>query len=103
MLNSDKEMANVTITTSKTVYNYEPRFLFISYGLAILSSTAAVLLGSFAFSQNGVSHDATVSSIATAMRNPEVSCLSFFTISPLPIFLGTTERPSWERALARLG
>ncbi|CAG8955351.1 hypothetical protein HYFRA_00011335 [Hymenoscyphus fraxineus] len=68
----NSEIANVTIRSTKTVYNYEPRFLFISYGLAILSSTIAVLLGSFAFSRNGVSHDTSVSSIATAMRNPEV-------------------------------
>ncbi|CAG8974075.1 hypothetical protein HYALB_00011874 [Hymenoscyphus albidus] len=71
----NREMANATIRSTKTVYNYEPRFLFISYDLAILSSTFAVLLGSFPFSRNGVSHDTSVSSIATAMRNSEVQKL----------------------------
>ena len=52
---------------------YEATNLFLAYGLAILFTIVSVIFGSYAFYLNGVSHDATVSTFAATMQNPEVS------------------------------
>jgi hypothetical protein len=76
-------MANVTITTTETVYLYTERNLLIAYTLAVACTTVTVLMGTFAFYRNGVAHDAVISTFAVTLRNPEVgfpSMLSKYTV-----------------------
>lgn len=72
VFHSNKEIANVTTTTTETIYLYQSTNLIISYSLAIVASTAAVILGSYSLYQNGASYDASVSAFATTMQNSEV-------------------------------
>jgi hypothetical protein len=64
---------NVTSQTILAVYTYQPRNLFVSYGLAILFSVLSVGVGVYSFHRNGASYDASFSSISVAMQNVEVS------------------------------
>ncbi|KAF2647353.1 hypothetical protein K491DRAFT_723503 [Lophiostoma macrostomum CBS 122681] len=65
-------LANVTSTTSATVYNYQPSKLFIAYGLSISLSTLAVLFGVNAIIMNGVSYDTKPTTFGIAMRRGKV-------------------------------
>jgi hypothetical protein len=78
---SNTVMANVTTTSTETVYLYEPLNLILVYSFVLGSSTIAVLCGMFAFYSNGVSHDASVSTFAVTMQDPE-ACCSLFDLNP---------------------
>lgn len=62
------------MTTSEpiNVYTYDPKNLFISYGIALFFALIANILGALAYVSNGVSHDNSFSSIVRATRNPDL-------------------------------
>ncbi|KUJ07565.1 uncharacterized protein LY89DRAFT_742794 [Mollisia scopiformis] len=67
-----------TIQTSNTVnkYQYHPFYLFVSYGLALLFSFIAALVGFYSIFLNGVSHSMSFSAIVAATRNSELDALT---------------------------
>jgi hypothetical protein len=67
-----------TIVTSITynIYQYHPFYLFLSYGLALLLSFIAALIGFYSLYLNGVSHSNSFSAIIATTRNPELDLLS---------------------------
>lgn len=69
-------MADVNTTLNKTVYLYESKNLVIVYSCMLIASTIAVVIGAFSFHTNGASYDASVSTFAIAMQNPEVCIFS---------------------------
>jgi hypothetical protein len=66
----------VTITKFVNVYTYDWRNLVISYAVAAAFALGAVLLGAFAFRQNGVSHVSSFSAIVATTRNVELDALT---------------------------
>lgn len=54
------------------VYVYDPKNLYLSYGIALFLALLAIILGALAYVSNGVSHDNSFSSIVRATRNPEL-------------------------------
>ncbi|OAL53864.1 hypothetical protein IQ07DRAFT_667990 [Pyrenochaeta sp. DS3sAY3a] len=62
-------VANVSQATPITVYAYQPRNLWLAYGIAIAFSFAGVALGLRALWLNGVAHDNSFSSIMATTRN----------------------------------
>ena len=71
-MHSNIVIANVTTTSTETVYLYEATNLILVYSIVLATSAAAVLFGTFAFYSNGVGYDASVSTFAVTMQNPEV-------------------------------
>jgi hypothetical protein len=71
-MHSNTVIANVTTTSTETVYLYESMNLVLVYSFVLGTSAIAVLIGTFAFHSNGVGHDAHVSTFAVTMQNPEV-------------------------------
>jgi hypothetical protein len=67
-----------TILTSNTVnkYQYHPFYLLLSYGLALLFSSIAAMIGFWAMHLNGVSHSMNFSAIVATTRNPELDALT---------------------------
>jgi hypothetical protein len=67
-----------TILTSNTVnkYQYHPFYLLFSYGLALLFSSIAAMIGFWAMHLNGVSHSMNFSAIVATTRNPELDALT---------------------------
>jgi hypothetical protein len=67
-----------TIVTSNTynIYQYRPFYLFLSYGLALLLSFIAALIGFYSMYMNGVSHSNSFSAMIATTRNPELDSLS---------------------------
>ena len=72
MFYSNTELANVTTITNLNVYSYAERDLLLSYGIALLASAVAVLLGGYSLYRNGVSHDSSPSTFASTMQSLEV-------------------------------
>lgn len=69
-------IANVTTTSMETVYIYEATNLILIYSFVLATSAAVVLFGTFALYSNGVDYDASVSTFAITMQNPDVSSLT---------------------------
>lgn len=65
-------MVNANFTTIQNVYDYRPQNLLISYGIVLIFTLMAVILGVFSFQRNGISYDNLVSTIGKSMQNPEV-------------------------------
>jgi hypothetical protein len=65
-------LANVTSTSTETVYLYEAKNLILVYSFVLASSAIAVSISAFAFISNGIGHDADVSTFAATLQNPEV-------------------------------
>jgi hypothetical protein len=63
---------NVTTTHPQNVYAYNPKNLYVAYGIALLFTLFANILGTMAYISNGVSHNNSFSSIVRATRNPEL-------------------------------
>ena len=61
-------------------YLYEPANLLWSYGSIIIGTAVVVVLGMWAFVQNGTSHDNLISSFGAVLQNPEV-CRTTLNIS----------------------
>ena len=66
---------NTTVlrTTTLNVYTYKSTSLFLAYGLAILTSLLANILGIIAYLSNGSAHDRNFSAILGATRERELS------------------------------
>lgn len=62
----------MTTTRPHNVYAYNPKNLFLAYGIALFFSLVANILGTLAYISNGVSHNNSFSSIVRATRNPEL-------------------------------
>ena len=63
---------NVTTTTPLNIYAYNPKNLYVAYGIALLFALFANILGTLAYLSNGVTHNNSFSSIVRATRNPEL-------------------------------
>lgn len=70
-----KVNATVLRTTTLNVYTYKSTSLFLAYGLAILTSLLANILGIIAYLSNGSAHDRNFSAILGATRERELSDL----------------------------
>ena len=64
------------ISTTHNIYSYEPRNLWISYGIAILLTLLCVIVGLFALHYNGVAHSNAFSAIIATTRNQELDEVS---------------------------
>jgi hypothetical protein len=66
-----------TLVTSNTVnvYEYSPRFLVLSYAIALFLSCFATAIGLYSLYLNGVSHSVAFSSIVATTRNPDLDSL----------------------------
>ena len=73
----DRPPINQTVTRKDSInkYVYQPKNLFISYGLAIGLTFLANLLGAYAYWDNGVSHNKTFSAILAATRHETLTDL----------------------------
>ncbi|CAD6446802.1 0a3e53ad-cc74-4819-a71a-6b31110dcbe1 [Sclerotinia trifoliorum] len=84
-----------TIVTSNTnnYYVYHPLWLLISYGLALLFSFIAVVVGVFAMHSNGVVHSNSFSAIVATTRNPELDeCLGRSSLGAEPLQTDSEDR-----------
>ena len=77
MISTDKicsRRVNVPTNFSGTDlrYLYEAANLLWSYGSIIIGTAVVVVLGMWAFVQNGTSHDNLISSFGAVLQNPEV-------------------------------
>ena len=73
---SPAEPTNVTTTTTTNIYVYQPKKVFIAYGIAIFFALVANVLGIWAYLSNGVSHDNSFSSIVCTTRDIHLSKLN---------------------------
>lgn len=73
---SPLQSTNVTITTPANIYVYQPKNVFISYGIAIFFSLLANIAGLFAFFSNGVSYEISFSAIVCTTRDIHFSGLN---------------------------
>lgn len=70
------ELTNVTTTSPANIYVYQPKRVFIAYGIAIFFALVANVLGIWAYFSNGVSHDNSFWSIVTTTRDIHLSKLN---------------------------
>jgi hypothetical protein len=76
-----------TISTAVLVWDYNPLWLVLSYGLAVFFMLIAALIGAFAFKKNGYGADMSFSSIVATTRNKDLDGLAegcCLGITPLP-------------------
>lgn len=66
---------NATTWMAHNIYEYSPRNLFISYGIAIFLTLIVVAIGLWALRINGVSHGMGFSTFVAATRNPRLDAL----------------------------
>ncbi|KAF6231052.1 hypothetical protein HO173_010752 [Letharia columbiana] len=55
--------------TAEILYEYNPEFLLLTYGLGLLATLCCLAAGLYALQHNGVAMDSTFSEIAAATRN----------------------------------
>ena len=67
---------NVTYSTATNIYKYNSSNLIISYAIAIWFTLFSLLLGLYAFLDNGVVHSTEFSAIMATTRNPALNSLS---------------------------
>ena len=67
------ELANVSLTTSQNIYLYDKTTLWIAYGLSMLFTALAVLIGMVAMLSNGESYSNSFSSIVRVARTADLS------------------------------
>jgi hypothetical protein len=72
-LTNNHTMQNVTTSNTYNIYVYHPLYLLLSYGLALLFSSIAALIGFYSMHLNGVFHSNSFSAIVATTRNPELS------------------------------
>lgn len=68
--------ANANFSSTVNMYDYKPANLLILYGVTLISTLVALLVGVFSFWRNGISFDNSVSTIGASMLNTEVGILS---------------------------
>ncbi|KAF7899622.1 hypothetical protein EAF00_003958 [Botryotinia globosa] len=66
----------VTFTSSTNVFSYSPKYLYLSYGIAIFFTCLSTILGLYAFYANGVVHSTALSAIIATTRNPDLDILA---------------------------
>lgn len=67
---------SVNVTTSVNVYTYNPRDLWLAYGIACAAILVSTLLGTYAMWCNGgVGYQSIFSTYVRTMRNPELQNL----------------------------
>ncbi|KAI9647616.1 hypothetical protein NHQ30_004001 [Ciborinia camelliae] len=85
-LTSDSVLQNIVTSNTNNYYVYRPLWLLLSYGLAILFSTIAVVVGVYAMHSNGVVHSNYFSAIVATTRNPELDeCLGRSSLGADPL------------------
>ncbi|KAE9364981.1 hypothetical protein N431DRAFT_488253 [Stipitochalara longipes BDJ] len=73
---TNSAMAEVTMTPSYNIYQYNSLPLVLSYGIPLLFTTFTVLLGIHTFRSNGVAHSTAFSAVFATTRNPALDGLS---------------------------
>ncbi|KAF7853649.1 hypothetical protein EAF04_010640 [Stromatinia cepivora] len=92
-LTSNGNLQNIVTSNTNNYYVYHPFWLLISYGLAILFSFIAVVVGVYAMHSNGVVHSNSFSAIVAATRNPELDeCLGRSSLGADPLQMDVENR-----------
>ena len=77
LINTNTTRRNITTSDKKrNEYVYQPLYLLLSYGLALLFTSLAASLGFYSLWLNGVSHSMSFSAIVATTRNPELDLLT---------------------------
>ncbi|KAF5689603.1 hypothetical protein FCIRC_1298 [Fusarium circinatum] len=66
---------NITYLTTQIAFSYEPRNLFIAYGLGLLASAIIVVIGLLCIKSASASYAATFSTILRTTRNPDIDTI----------------------------
>ncbi|KAF5253985.1 hypothetical protein FANTH_1167 [Fusarium anthophilum] len=66
---------NITYLTTQIAFSYEPRNLFIAYGLGLLASAVIVIIGLLCIKSASASYAATFSTILRTTRNPDIDTI----------------------------
>ncbi|EWG50755.1 hypothetical protein FVEG_09890 [Fusarium verticillioides 7600] len=66
---------NITYLTTQIAFSYEPRNLFIAYGLGLLASLIIVIIGLLCIKSASASYAATFSTILRTTRNPDIDTI----------------------------
>ena len=64
------QKVDITISTTNNIYNYNPRWLFLSYGLGFGFTVVSAIIGCVAMKRNGASYSNRFSTIVRATRGP---------------------------------
>ena len=73
---SSSEPRHVTTVRAVNRYSFNERNLFITYAIATAVASLGVLIGFYALSSNGVSHDTSFSAVMATTRNPDLDNLT---------------------------
>ncbi|KAF4501988.1 hypothetical protein FAGAP_1779 [Fusarium agapanthi] len=66
---------NITYLTTQIAFSYEPRNLFIAYGLGLLASAVIVIVGLLCIKSASASYAAAFSTILRTTRNPDIDTI----------------------------
>ncbi|KAG5751776.1 hypothetical protein H9Q69_006083 [Fusarium xylarioides] len=66
---------NITYLTTQIAFSYEPRNLFIAYGLGLLASLVIVIIGLLCIKSASASYATTFSTILRTTRNPDIDTI----------------------------
>ncbi|CVL03247.1 uncharacterized protein FPRN_00055 [Fusarium proliferatum] len=66
---------NITYLTTQIAFSYEPRNLFIAYGLGVLASAIIVIIGLLCIKSASASYATTFSTILRTTRNPDIDTI----------------------------
>lgn len=66
---------NITYLTTQIAFSYEPRNLFIAYGLGVLASAIIVVIGLLCIKSASASYATTFSTILRTTRNPDIDTI----------------------------
>ncbi|KAL5619769.1 hypothetical protein FOVSG1_001991 [Fusarium oxysporum f. sp. vasinfectum] len=66
---------NITYLTTQIAFSYEPRNLFIAYGMGLLASAIIVIVGLLCIKSASASYATTFSTILRTTRNPDIDTI----------------------------
>ncbi|KAH7190033.1 hypothetical protein BKA60DRAFT_548036 [Fusarium oxysporum] len=66
---------NITYLTTQIAFSYEPRNLFIAYGMGVLASAIIVIVGLLCIKSASASYATTFSTILRTTRNPDIDTI----------------------------
>ncbi|EWZ89434.1 hypothetical protein NW765_015437 [Fusarium oxysporum] len=66
---------NITYLTTQIAFSYEPRNLFIAYGMGVLASAINVIVGLLCIKSASASYATTFSTILRTTRNPDIDTI----------------------------
>ncbi|ENH65708.1 hypothetical protein FOC1_g10001681 [Fusarium oxysporum f. sp. cubense race 1] len=66
---------NITYLTTQIAFSYEPRNLFIAYGMGVLASAIIVIVGLLCIKSASASYATTFSTILRTTRNPDIDAI----------------------------